>query len=97
MHGAVSDKWPQAAPPKPTWVSTARERERTPPSQLAVHVLHPPQSAVMQSRGHACELQLVVSLRESHATPPCAGLVSIDRWRVLLPPPQEREHVSQLP
>lgn len=95
----ISD-WRVAAHSVPSYMGcccTVRVRERWPLPHVALHPLHTPQSANLQSSAQFCTLQSAVSLVVGHVLPPSAGCCVIARDRVCVPTPQVVLHAPQGP
>jgi hypothetical protein len=99
LHGCISARAGQAAPPLEAGVMTARVRPWVPPPQLFEHIDQSLHGPTTQSTGttQGWALQDWVSVRAGHDLPAFwAGTVTVREW-VCVPPPQVLLHADQGP
>merc|ERR1719230_2077380 len=73
LHASVSSAVLQAKPPFFGLTMSERVRERTPPSQSAVHLDQPDHSDISQSTGHFFWLHFIVRPNCGHRSPHSSG------------------------
>merc|ERR1740138_1192542 len=73
LQASVSSAVLQESPPFIGFVIKERVRERTPPSQSAVHLDQPDHSDITQSTGHFFWLHFAVRLKAGHLSPHSSG------------------------
>ncbi len=97
LHGRVSARGGQDAPPLDAGAITRRLRDCSPPPQVLLQADQAVHSLTRQSTAHGCGLQSRCSTSAGQAPPPLAGGMRIMRVRLCWPPPQDRLQVDQSP
>lgn len=98
-QACVSAMCAHEAPPCAAAPATLRARARVPAEHVVLQSLQLDHDASTQSTGHACTLQVLVSLTCGQGTPPCAAGVSIAReraWYPVLHDAEQGPHSSQI-
>ena len=91
-HTCVSEKSGQDFPPAAMATTKLRVRMLKPPPQVREHADQALKEVTSQSTGQKWILHALFSCRCLHAMPPFAGCCVMVRLRVVVPPPQDREH-----
>ena len=102
LHGIVSFKLGQSAPPLLEAMLTVRVRRSVPPPHSTGHPSQSLKLDTVQSTGQMCVLQPRCSERLPQSTPPCATSTTIERERNWVPPGRsgvvhDRVHVDHAP